>query len=562
MCSREHQDCHRTNESAYLPTRVLDIRASEQTLVYLHEQVESSRTAPYAALSHCWGLSQPFTTTIENLQNRKDGIRIAELPQTFQDAIIITRELGIRYIWIDSLCIIQNDPQDWQRESARMMMIYSRAKIVIGASNATADSEGFLHPRQIEAVSLDQDTFSIKLLPPGAQRLSTTSDPVKAEPLSTRAWCLQERYLPYRMLLVGKQQMYWECSKMLASEDGDCVARNGGRVMRIRRTADIGLLITNISGHSPQEITEVNYFGWYEMVKEYARRHISKESDRLPALTGLAMWVFPPNDYNRHDNKYMAGIWQKGLIEGLLWCRADGEDTLSNPVAYRAPSWSWASVNGAINFPVYNFYDRCKWKAIMANFEPLISYLDSYLEPSGETEFGGIKDGWLKLRGPLLPIISVTNFNKISYAPPEYAMNLFRSTACDKVLETKIQHNGKIETIYLDGGFDTAHGESSQGKLFALLLARLPDPQSLSGVFMDIRFGIILEVLAPNKYRRIGIVDGVVKFHRTTILSRISGKVHLENYLWKQREGVGEDKPNLQGPDPFGGLEQTVVTII
>ena len=150
-----------------------------------------------------------------------------------------------------------------------------------------------------------------------------------------------------------------------------------------------------------------------------------------------------------------------------------------------------------------------------------------------------------------LPIISVTNFNKISYASPEYAMNPFRSTACDKVLKMKIQHKGKIETIYLDGGFNTAYGKSSQGKLFALLLARLPDPQSLSGVFMDIRFGIILEVVAPNKRRRIGIIDGVVMFHRTSILSRMSQKVHLEKHLWKQREGVGEDKPNLQGHDPF-----------
>ena len=108
---------------------------------------------------------------------------------------------------VDTVCIIQNDPQDWQRESARMM-ICSSANIVIGASNATADEEGFLHPRQTEAVSLDQGIFSVTLSPPGAQRLSTTSDPVKAEPLGTRAWCLQERYLPYRMLPVSKQRVY------------------------------------------------------------------------------------------------------------------------------------------------------------------------------------------------------------------------------------------------------------------------------------------------------------------------------------------------------------------
>ena len=541
-----------------LPTRVLDIGASESGIVYLREQDVAPRVAPYAALSHCWGLSQPFTTITANFQLRKDGIRIAELPQSFRDAITMTKALGIQYLWIDSLCIIQDDIGDWQRESASMMMVYRGAHVVIGASSASADSEGFLHRRSTDTGSFSQAKFTLRLLPPEPQRLSPTSDPVKDEPLSTRAWCLQERYIPHRVLLVSKGQMYWECFNMLASEDGDCIAQNGGRLRQIKETAGIDLSITGISGRGLDEINKANYFHWYETVKAYAKRDVTKESDRLPALAGLAFVVSP-------DHKdYMAGIWKKGLIEGLLWCRADQERPLSTPAEYRAPSWSWASVEGPINFPVYNFYDRCKWKWVMANFEPLATYIHSLLEPSGEDFFGGVKDGYLTLRGPLLPLLSITHFSKISYTPSDFIMEPFRSTACDQVLETELKHNGKTETIYLDGGFDTEERREAQGKLFIFLLARLPDTQSASGVYMDIRFGLILEALAPGRYKRVGIIDGVVKTHKPTLRSRLTHKVHLENYLWKQHELKGEDEvsPNLQGPDPFAGLEQTIVTII
>ena len=491
---------------------------------------------------------------METLESRKQGIRIDELPQTFQDAIAVTRGLGIQYIWIDSLCIIQNDNLDWQRESAKMTTVYRRAHIVIGASNATADSEGFLCTRATPTISLG--LIHVKLLPPYPKRLVTTLDPVSAEPLSTRAWCLQERYLPRRMLLVGKDQMYWECSEMIASEDGDCVPRDGDHFEQIKKTAAIDLSITGISGRSPGETTDINYFDWYETVKEYAQRHITKGSDRLPALGGLARAL-----YGATSDKYFAGIWQKGLIEGLLWCRADGMQALSSPAVYRAPSWSWASVDGAINFPVYNFYDRCNWKFMMASFEPLATYVDSSLDLAGENPFGGIKDGWIKLQGPVLPIMTVRNWTEISYSPPEYVMNPFRSSACNKVIETTITHNGKTETIFLDAGFDTSDRTVSQGTLFAVLIARLPDPAS--PVYMDIRFGLILEAVAQDKYKRVGMIDGVVKTQKATLLSRLSRKVHLENYLWEQPETKEEEEnPNLLGPDPFEGLEQTVVTIV
>jgi hypothetical protein len=205
-----------------MPTRVLDVESDDSDLVYLRESksLSTHQTPPYVMLSHCWGPSQPFTTTKENLKSRINGITLLDMPQTFQNAVFLTRALGLRYLWIDSLCIIQNDIDDWNSESTSMMALYS----------AAADSEGFLQPRETTLVSLAQKSYVAKLQPPEAQRLGHTRDGLVGEPLSTRAWCLQERLLSNRMVLFGKEQIYWECQGRLASEEGECFPCEGNPV--------------------------------------------------------------------------------------------------------------------------------------------------------------------------------------------------------------------------------------------------------------------------------------------------------------------------------------------
>lgn len=559
MCDNCHTKCKNdsTNNSA-LPTRVLYIDPLDLDTVRLEQPDESfERGQRYAALSHCWGSSQPFITTTETLEERKQGIHINALPQSYQDAIAVTRALGLQYIWIDSLCIVQNDIQDWQHEAAKMASVYRDASIVIGASNAMADSEGFLHPR-ITGAALYDENFHISLLPQEPQRLNAESEPVRREPLNSRAWTLQERYLPRRMISYGKTQVYWECSEMVASEEGDCMPRDGDRLGLVTKTAAIDKSICGIMGRSPGNIQDVNYFNWYETVKEYARRHITKPADRLPALSGMARAISEVT-----GDEYLAGIWKKGLIEGLLWCKAQNDLLLTQP-EYRAPSWSWASLDGLINFTVYNFYDRCVWKYMMADFEFTATYVDSFLEHIGEDSYGGIKDGWIRLKAPLFPITSVKNWEEVSYRPPGVMMDPLRSSVCDKVFETEIQHKGKRERIWLDGCFDLSEMENNRGNLFTLFLARLPDPGNSSGVYLDIRFGLILEALGSGgKFKRVGIIDSTVKIHKTSIAAKLQGKLSLKPLLLKaqQMEEVDET-PNLLGPDPYDRFEQMIITII
>ena len=557
QCSTSHEKCNKyIHGPEILPTRLLNVGALGSDLIHLEESGENPQIDQrYVALSHCWGTSQPFITNRENLKEHRQGILISQLPQTHQDVIRVTRALGLQYIWIDSLCIVQDDTQDWMHEAARMASVYRDAYIVIGASNASSDSEGFLGQRVIKVANVG-DKLRVSLLLPGAQRLTKISEPVKSEPLSFRAWTLQERCLPRRMISYGKDKIFWECSEMAASEDGDCIPREGDRLDLIAKTAAIEMSICKITGRSPGEITDTNYFDWYETVKGYTRRSITKPVDRLPALAGLAKALA-----ERTGDEYLAGIWKQGLIEGLLWY---GEDDLLLTPTYRAPSWSWASVDGFINFTLYNFYGRCQWKYMMANFEFTATCIESVIKPTGQDQYGSIKSGWIRLKAPLFPITSVKSWNKVSYRSPGIMMDPLRSPVCDKIIETEIRYNGKSEKLWLDGAFDVEGTKPREARLFVLLLARLPDPGSSNGYYLDIRFGLILEALASNdEYKRVGIIDGTVKIRKASIASKLSGRLHLDPHLHKVKEVEGDDEiPNLLGPDPYEGLEQKIVKIV
>jgi Heterokaryon incompatibility protein (HET) len=328
--------------------------------------------------------SRTRRTTVETLPEHTRGIAISDLPKTAQDAILITRRLGIPYLWIDSLCIIQDDKEDWLRESAKMASVYLNAYLVIGASNSWADSNGFLSPRSRDGMikfsrkHIDGTTayLGLQILPPEPERWTREArpgdsilDPVGHEPLASRAWCLQERYLARRMLLYGSSQLFWECAQLLAAEDGDSVPHND-YLRGLKETASIK---PSIFDPRPDVDAIINCQRWYEMVAKYTICSLTHESDRLPALAGLATEVA-----SSFGGEYLAGIWRNGMIEGLLWAKErfdlkvperlgehrlpsrNGPKVVGEPEKYRAPSWSWASVNGPVHFTVYKFPQRCR----------------------------------------------------------------------------------------------------------------------------------------------------------------------------------------------------------
>ncbi|RAQ50242.1 hypothetical protein AFGD_012084 [Aspergillus flavus] len=584
-CINDHQmQCADASQSPLLPTRVIDVSpvGLDAGLVCLRDDRNKvDRAARYVALSHCWGKCIPFATTTENLEDRKREVRIEDMSQVFQEAVLITRRLGIRYLWIDTLCIVQNDQHDWEVEASRMAKVYMDAFVVIGASNSNADDQGFLGPRD-HSGSIDwvrslpngrTSCLALSLLPPAGERWTFGRDPVSSEPLQSRAWCLQERYLAQRILLYGARQLFWECRAISRAEDGDLRLGNLHNLDRLRGTASIKRTIFD---PRPDGDSEVNYRGWYEMIEEYTQRSITHQSDRFPALSGVADAIAQTS-----RDAYLAGIWRKGLIEGLLWCALNRDEPLKKPTSYRAPSWSWASAEGPVQFIVYHFIERCRWKRGIADYEQLATFEDCDVEKDGPDVYGTVSSGHLRLHAPLLPVKSLYPADD---RPPfsDELLPPLKNSIVDKVVEVEVGN----ETFYLQAGVDTApEPVLLQQQLFVLFLARLPDGNHGFSPFMDHRFGLLVRRTDKDSetYERIGIIDSPILTKDTSggvsmtlvrllekslrFLERLSPSAdkspvfNLTPRLFVPKRVLTEEPEEEMPPDPLPELKQHSILV-
>lgn len=525
-CDSNHKSC--VAPSAQLPTRYLDTSENvSPNKVTLRELKDSPNPGDnrYVALSHCWGKGRNLCTTHSTLQSHKNGIEISILPQTFKDAVAVVRKLGIRYLWIDSLCIIQDDLRDWQVESANMAAIYRDSYLVLGAARGESDAQGFLGSRrQPDTATLASSdavgSLVLQLQPPEAIRWTNADvDPTFHEPLGKRAWCLQERYLPRRMLLYGTQQMFWDCNEVSASEDGDSMRRDGDRLLRICATANIPVSVLARTCRDQADCKkDVNHIDWYGMVENYMSRDITKTTDRLPALAGLAKATAEAS-----KDEYLAGLWKSALIEGLTWCGSQGAETLSHPEEYIAPSWSWASVVGPLQFPIYTWWqDRASWRR-MSDFEPLATHVSHTFELQDLDPHGRLKGGSLKLTAAPFPIASIEPRQD---DPPEifiyFGQEPGRSPFADKNIGLVLKTPHETTEIWVEGGFDKPRAKrqksgwtmgwmdrwkTGRSQLFVIFLTRLPF--ILENGFIEHRFGLIVEKVGEDeRYRRVGFIDG------------------------------------------------------
>lgn len=152
-CVASHKCQH---DAASVPRRIISVGTSEHPSLRLIEtnkdHVDDGESGRYIALSYCWGSGQSCNTTRANCEARTRSIDEELLPQTIKDAIFLTRRLRTQYLWIDSLCILQDHPEDWASESAKMGQYYGNAFITISASNSCDSRHGFLHSRRASAV--------------------------------------------------------------------------------------------------------------------------------------------------------------------------------------------------------------------------------------------------------------------------------------------------------------------------------------------------------------------------------------------------------------------------
>ncbi|KAK5171035.1 uncharacterized protein LTR77_004179 [Saxophila tyrrhenica] len=340
-CVQTHEPCTWKPQPA-LPTRVIDVGASN-TSDEPRLLVTLGKHGRYLALSYCWGRSQTLTTKRNNFQEHQREIPMRSLPRTLRDAVCFTRFLGIQYLWIDALCIIQDDADDWRREAAKMCSVYEPAVLTLSVLNGTSSDAGFLDIRSREAVVTQLDGCEVALRTP----LPKAESAIPSGSLGTRAWTLQERVLAPAVLHIDTEQLYWECCSGLASESYPAIrrARTG------KNDVQFGASIHDMKVQIGQQKDSPSMRLWYALLENYCGRLLTNSSDRLPAIKGLATRF-----QSIVSAGYNYGLWFDDLANGILW-RVIKTDVVRPKPKVKSrdtgvPSWSWASFDSRITFDI------------------------------------------------------------------------------------------------------------------------------------------------------------------------------------------------------------------
>lgn len=383
-CLENHPRCIASAASCpQLPTRVIYV-GNEQ-----HDPrlvLSDHKLGRYVALSYCWGGKHAHNVmlTTKTLADFQKGIPLSSFPKTLQDAVYVVRALGIPYLWIDALCIIQDSTEDWVIESGRMNTIYNNATLGLFATNAESANDGFLGKREIYAEYSVSFTQLQSLRTPGDNRTNNencdkivlrfehphhVSDDFYGNSLwARRGWTLQERLSPLRGLSYTRLQMSWACLTCNVGENGM------GWDNELRRKKDMkqyiggdwgSSVLTHLASrwNTVTRLQDINLAHlptsdlWYYIMRNYQKRSLSKESDRLPAVAGIAKVL---ESRETETGRYFAGLWEGDFRNGMCWeVVANDSDSKhdqsfhSNDEAHAivVPSWSWAST-------VHSSYER------------------------------------------------------------------------------------------------------------------------------------------------------------------------------------------------------------
>jgi hypothetical protein len=464
QCIHKHDRCSRASLEPWIPTRLLDIGNSEDSLVRLLDCDETRLLSKlsYATLSHCWGNpattgSNLIKTTTRNLRSHQHEIPRERLPPTFKDAIKVARNFQIRYLWIDSLCIIQDDPKDWAHEANLMSKVYRYSFINIAATGSSSSDGGCFWKRDERTVlptevyiqwrnswsDCNQEATRTKyrvVLEADAWTRKLTD-----EPLNRRGWVLQERILSPRLIHFGREQLFWECRESFTCETyplGLPTALQSHPLINIKRLqladeSEDNRWPARYVSETPQDISYARrlwekvtavfrpiviqettlhaalinapaYEDWYAVLELYSMGELTKDDDKLVALSGIAQTIITVRPSQLGDG-YLAGLWQSSLPASLLWQRTYTETTSGTRrnggpiVPYKAlstcedriiaPTWSWASIRGHISFTSCRVnYKSGDYLALLE--DAAVSYFGAY-------RFGRVKSGFLKISGPV-----------------------------------------------------------------------------------------------------------------------------------------------------------------
>lgn len=364
------------------PKRILSFESSVKVIDVGNRDV----LGIYATLSHRWARRLPCMITTDNRRDRLEGIPWTELPQTFKDAIRYCLELEVSYLWIDALCIIQDDPDDWQDQSAKMADIYQNSYINLTATSSDCGSSGCFpntpqayKERYLETPRAGGKLHQILI----RQRLSHWAVPPtvssnRENPLLSRGWVFQERVLSPRNLHFCKDELVWECGQETVCECGSMpktrnlkrkfalAARLPAEEVSTQSRSRVRIIQLSDpeseedeelrTGISPSELLEYGRARaiwrmidnairqWHGIVEQYSALELTHDKDRLPALSGLAERMAP------FLGNYLAGLWRRSIVPDLCWRVDKLVPGHQRPAEYRGPSWSWVSTKAKVAF--------------------------------------------------------------------------------------------------------------------------------------------------------------------------------------------------------------------
>jgi hypothetical protein len=325
--------------------------------------------------------------------------------------------MGIRYLWIDALCIIQNDigEQDWYTESGKMRHIYSNALVSIAADVSENCTYGFLGKQSgnpawysFTLPRRNNKVGNVLFWREATSYKHEDSSALTGSALSKRGWALQESILPNRILHFTSEEVVYECNMECQCECGDpdyyfvkLVSRGMTTKSHFQSDKildfddDIGdsnrfkHINTFLASRSPASV----YWAWQTIIEYYTQRELTNHADKLSAMSGLAQVIV--DSLGIKPGAYLAGLWQAQLLKDLLWhVRGPGEPR--RYLEYHAPSWSWASILGGVKY----FTEHYQFA-----FEPSVTVLEASCETSSLDPTGRVKSGHLLLRGQLTQVL-------------------------------------------------------------------------------------------------------------------------------------------------------------
>jgi hypothetical protein len=504
--------CCLPQQEASLPKRLVYV-GSPNNHIKLVESLSCGSVGKYAALSYCWGGSVAYFLTSTNIEQFKVALDTQALPRTIQDAILVARSIPVDYVWVDSLCILQDSIEDKDIEIAKMQSIYRHAHVTIVAANADNASQGFLrtlpdptalncgdhvstcdipaHVSSTVPFRIAQDDFGSIFLQ--CHYCLMISISARVQPINQRAWTLQEQVLSQRLLIYTKNTLQWRCKAGIW---------NAGNFL--------GLVVdTYWDTMLRLEVSEskLDLHTWLDAIRMFSYRKLSLPEDKLPAIAGLA-GIF----LDQFGPGYYAGLWQRDFLSQLQWYVTPlFMATRGTVPAYRSPTWSWASTDYEVNFGGRGKGEKQLSQCLHVETELL----------SKEQPLGGVSGGHARILGKTRQAFLVN-------VPLSFGM-LPRSRT--ELNQSKIPEHWAFGVIWKTNSIDslanaTAYCQTNaldlddvyhEGNFLRLDAADSRQPGLISCFCLSDSFGLILRKIQEGgrqeqQYRRIGAISAQSTF--------------------------------------------------